>query len=207
MKLEKGKVIDVRNHVAQKEGYTISKAISPGILLFSLGKNTDISAETHFEDKLFYVYEGKVTINDCTISTGEVVIMEREVPIGFFARENTVLLEISIKGEVTMNLEKGKVFELKDLVDYVDGSIANFDVVKKPGMKLMLLSFDEGEGLAPHAAPGDALVMALEGKAKLTMGDKEGIVEAGQQFVFAKNELHSVKALTKFKMALLLVMD
>lgn len=106
-----------------------------------------------------------------------------------------------------MNLEKGKALQLKDQIEYVEGGIANVDLAKREGVKFALLAFDEGQGLSPHTAPGDALIMALEGRAVLTMGDEATEVEAGQQFVFQKGVLHSVQALTKFKMAILLVME
>ena len=89
----------------------------------------------------------------------------------------------------------------------MDGGIANIDLVSKDGFKLVLLAFDAGEGLKPHKAPGDALVVALEGKAKLLVGDKEVEIESGEQIVFPENVIHNVTAITKFKMMLILSID
>lgn len=66
-------------------------------------------------------------------------------------------------------------------------------------MKFVLMAFDEGTGLTPHRAPGNAILTALEGK------DYE--LTAGQSFRFDKNGLHSVTAQGKFKMSLLLVLE
>ena len=96
-------------------------------------------------------------------------------------------------------------YHSKDQIDIIEGGIANLDIAKREGMKFALLSFDKGQGLTPHSAPGDALVIALEGSARLTMGEVVAEVEAGDQFVFERNIPHGVEALTPFKMALLMV--
>lgn len=66
--------------------------------------------------------------------------------------------------------------------------------------------FDEGTGLSEHAAPGEAIVFALDGNGIIGYEGKEYPIKAGEQFHFAKGGLHSVKADGQFKMALLLVL-
>lgn len=48
------------------------------------------------------------------------------------------------------------------------------------------MTFGEGTGLTEHAAPGEALVMALEGKAIITYEGKDHPIKAGESFVFEK---------------------
>ena len=69
------------------------------------------------------------------------------------------------------------------------------------------MAFDEGTGLAPHSAPGDALVFALEGKGVIGYEGKEYPICAGENFRFAKGGMHSVTADGRFKMALLLMLE
>ena len=71
----------------------------------------------------------------------------------------------------------------------------------------MVMAFDKGEGLSPHSAPGDALVIPLEGEAILSVGDKSYEIKVGEQLVFPKNIEHSVRAKTKYKMLLILSID
>ena len=54
---------------------------------------------------------------------------------------------------------------MKDLISYEEGSIANLDLAHTDNMKFVLMAFDEGTGLTPHRAPGNAILTALEGKA------------------------------------------
>lgn len=55
------------------------------------------------------------------------------------------------------------------------------------------------------AAPGEALVTALDGEAVIGYEGKEYSIHAGENFKFDKDGRHYVKAAKKFKMALLLV--
>ena len=68
-------------------------------------------------------------------------------------------------------------------------------------------TFDEGTGLTPHRAPGNAILTALEGKAIIGYEGQDYELTAGQSFRFDKNGLHSVTAQGKFKMSLLLVIE
>lgn len=205
--LERGKVLRPADLLPQKPGHTISKAIARDFVLFSLAADTDISPETFVEDKSFLVYEGEAVIDGKRVGAGDIVVAERGHPLGIHTETGAYFLEGSWEGEKDMKLEKGVVLHLKDQIDYVEGGIANVDIAKREGTKFALLAFDEGQGLSPHTAPGDALIMALEGRAHVTMGDKEADLEAGDQFVFEKGKLHSVQALGRFKMAILLVIE
>lgn len=104
-------------------------------------------------------------------------------------------------------LKTGEVFKLKDLIQYEEGSISNLDIVRNDTMKFVLMAFDEGTGLQPHRAPGNAIVFALEGQAVINCEGKDYNISAGENFCFEKDGLHSVTANGKFKMALLLVIE
>lgn len=205
--LEKGRLMKAEDLIPMKAGHTISKAVSSQFVLFSLAADTDISPETFIEDKSFYVFKGDACITGQKLSTGDMITVQRGTPLGIHTEGGAYLLEGTWEGEKDMNLEKGKVLKLKDQIEYVDGAISNVDLAKREGVKFALLAFDEGQGLTPHTAPGDALIIALEGKARVTMGDVEAVLEEGNQFVFEKGKLHSVQALTKFKMGILLVIE
>ncbi len=113
------------------------------------------------------------------------------------------------KENFTMNniIKAGQPTELKDLISYEEGSIANLDIAHADNMKFVLMAFDEGTGLTPHRAPGNAILTALEGKAIIGYEGKDHELNAGESFRFDKNGLHSVTAQGKFKMSLLLVIE
>ena len=101
----------------------------------------------------------------------------------------------------------GEVFKLAELLPYQDGKIINMDVVHNAKMKFVIMSFDAGTGLSEHAAPGEALIFALDGEGVIGYEGKEHTIHAGENFVFAKGGAHWVKAEKRFKMALLLTLE
>ena len=202
-----------------KDGMTISRdakmGTTAGVAFFSLGKDTSISQERYDSTAVYIGAKGDATFligenaERKNFTDGDCLIVEGGTLCGIEAATGTVYTEIIIKKEHTMNniIKSGEVMKLKDLISYEEGSIANLDVVSSNTMKFVLMAFDEGTGLTPHRAPGNAIVFALEGKATIGYEGKDYTLSAGENFRFDKNGLHSVTAEGKFKMALLLVLE
>lgn len=211
--ISKGKILTLEEVIPIKDNQTISKKLvdlyNLHILLMSLDQNTSISPEFYAEERLYFVLKGELKFNNERLLNNELILFEKNKLFDVETREKSIFLEIAInlEEEEMKNIDKGEKIKLVDYLDYVDGGIANIDLVSKDGFKLVLLAFDAGEGLKPHKAPGDALVVALEGKAKLLVGDKEVEIESGEQIVFPENVIHNVTAITKFKMMLILSID
>ena len=211
--ISKGKILTREEVIPIKDNQTISKKLvdlyNLHILLMSLDQNTSISPEFYAEERLYFVLKGELKFNNERLLNNELILFEKNKLFDIETREKSIFLEIAInlEEEEMKNIDKGKKIKLVDCLDYVDGGIANIDLVSKDGFKLILMAFDAGEGLKPHKAPGDALVVALEGKAKLLVGDKEVEIESGEQIVFPENVIHNVTAITKFKMMLILSID
>ena len=145
---------------------------------------------------------------DTVLHEGEGIITETNIPVGMKTNKGTVYTEITFRRKEDMNeaVKAGKVFKLKELLPVQEGKIVNMDVVSNEKMKFVLMSFDEGCGLSEHAAPGEAIVFALEGEGVIGYEGKDHPIREGEQFHFAKGGMHSVKANGKFKMALLLTL-
>ena len=104
-------------------------------------------------------------------------------------------------------INAGEIFKLAELLPYQEGKIINMDVAHNAKMKFVVMSFDAGTGLSEHAAPGEALIFALDGEGIIGYEGKEHTIHAGENFVFAKGGAHWVKAVKRFKMALLLTLE
>lgn len=104
-------------------------------------------------------------------------------------------------------IKAGEVFQLAQLIPYQDGEIANMGLVHNEKMKFVVMSFDAGTGLSEHAAPGEALVFALDGEGIIGYEGKQYTLRPGETFKFDKLGRHSVTAEKRFKMALLLVLE
>lgn len=202
-----------------RDGMTISRDAGLGsentITFFSLGKGTSISQERYDMTSVYIGAEGNADFvigeekNKLKLSSGDVIIVPGKTLCGVECDTGAVYTEIIIKKEIIMNniLKIGEVFKLKDLIQYEEGSISNLDIVRNDTMKFVLMAFDEGTGLQPHRAPGNAIVFALEGQAVINCEGKDYNISAGENFRFEKDGLHSVTANGKFKMALLLVIE
>lgn len=130
-------------------------------------------------------------------------------PIGSATQKGCVYTAIHLKEDTTMNktIHAGEIFALKDLLPYQDGKIINMDLIDDPKLKLVVMSFDAGTGLPEHAAPGEALIFALDGEAVIGYEGKQYPIHAGENFKFDKGGAHSVTANKRFKMALLLTLE
>lgn len=211
--ISKGIILKAEEMIPARENQTISKKLVDfydlHILLMSLDQNTSISPEFYAEERIYFALKGELKFNNERLINNELILFEKNKLFDIEAREKSIFLEIAInlEEEEMKNIDKGKKIKLVDYLDYVDGGIANIDLASKDDFRLVIMAFDAGEGLKPHKAPGDALVLALEGKAKLLVGDKEIEIEAGEQLVFPANVIHNVTAITRFKMLLILSID
>ena len=101
--------------------------------------------------------------------------------------------------------EKPEVKQLIDLLQYQADSIVSRVLLKNKGGTVTLFAFDEGEGLSEHTAPFDALVVVFDGEANIQIAGEHFTVCAGQTIKLPANLPHAVKALTKFKMLLIMI--
>ncbi|MDD6195584.1 cupin domain-containing protein [[Clostridium] aminophilum] len=217
MREKVGVVFSIAKDNAPVPGCTVSKELSSGenyISVFSLAKDTDISAEIYPYHKLLIISDGNLTVyrtdgDKKLLSAGESIVTETDIPVGMRTDTGAVYTEIAIRREDIMNdaVKAGEVFKLAELVPYQEGKIVNMDVVHNDKMKFVVMAFDEGTGLSEHAAPGEALIFSLDGEAVIGYEGKDYPIKAGENFHFAKGGMHSVKAEKKFKMALLLTME
>jgi quercetin dioxygenase-like cupin family protein len=100
---------------------------------------------------------------------------------------------------------KGKAFNLKESVDYGDGSVVSKTLIKKDIGNVTIFAFDAGQGLSEHTAPFDAMVYILDGEAEITIGGQPQDVVAGEMLIMPANIAHALHAKTPFKMLLVMI--
>ncbi len=217
MKQKVGEVFSISGEHAPVPGCTVSEMICDGenaVTVFSLAAGTDISAEMYSYHKLIYVQEGRLEVYGAegvlgSLEAGDMMLAPVGTPVGMRSDMASVYTEITVRREDTMNevLKQGEVFKLAECVPYQEGRIVNMDIVHNAKMKFVVMAFDEGTGLSEHAAPGDALVFALDGKGIIRYEGVDHPIKAGENFRFASGGKHAVKADGRFKMALLLTLE
>ncbi|MFA7636576.1 MAG: cupin domain-containing protein [Monoglobales bacterium] len=212
------KVFSIASNHPPKDGLTISTSLNleseTAVTFFSLGKDTDITPES-YSSPIIYIGaggSGEFVVGEeyksIAFGSGDMLIAQKDTICGSKTEEGLVYTEIFPGKEITMNkaLKAGEVIKLAELVPYEDGSIVNMDIASNDTMKFVVMAFDKGRALSPHRAPGDALIFALEGSAVIGYEGVEHTIHAGENFRFEKGGLHSVNAIEKFKMVLLITL-
>ncbi len=97
------------------------------------------------------------------------------------------------------------IISLKDSIEYQSGSIVSKEILKTEGGTVTIFAFDAGQGLSEHAAPFNALVQILDGEAQINIEKTSYTLTEGHLIELPANKSHSLKALKRFKMMLVML--
>jgi len=101
----------------------------------------------------------------------------------------------------------GEAGNLNSLVDYQDGSVVSKEIIRKEKGTVTLFAFDKGQGLSEHTAPFDALVYIFDGKAEISLAGRQYSLKTGETIIMPANKPHSLKAIDRFKMLLVMIKE
>ncbi|HYA49402.1 MAG TPA: cupin domain-containing protein [Burkholderiales bacterium] len=100
---------------------------------------------------------------------------------------------------------KGTTLKAADLVTYQDGAVVSREIVRGKGGTVTVFAFDKGQQLSEHTAPFDALVVGLDGTADISIAGRGHRLGAGEAIIMPARILHGLKAVSRFKMLLVMV--
>ncbi len=98
-----------------------------------------------------------------------------------------------------------QVKNLSDLVKYQENAVVSSEIIKKDTGIITVFAFDKGQGLSEHTTPFDALVNLIDGQAEVTISGNLFTVKKGEMIIMPANKPHSLKAVEKFKMLLVMI--
>lgn len=98
-----------------------------------------------------------------------------------------------------------QVKALSDIVNYQDNAVVSSEIIKKGAGTVTVFAFDKGQGLSEHTAPFDVLVNIIDGQAEVKIAGNPFIVNKGEMIIMPANEPHSLHAVEKFKMLLVMI--
>ena len=93
--------------------------------------------------------------------------------------------------------------ELK--IAYQPGAVVSKTIIGKKTGTVTLFAFDEGQALSEHTAPYDAMVYMVDGSALVTVEGKEITMRKGEMVILPANKPHALRALTQYKMLLVMI--
>ena len=103
------------------------------------------------------------------------------------------------------NIDFASPLSLDALVTYQTGQIVSRTLAQNRAVSMTLFAFDKGEEISSHESKGDAMVQVLDGKAKITIGEGEYVLSAGETIVMPAGVPHALEAVEPFKMFLTVV--
>jgi quercetin dioxygenase-like cupin family protein len=100
---------------------------------------------------------------------------------------------------------EAQAHDLSSLISYQEGSVVSRAIIDKKAGTVTLFAFDQNQGLSEHTAPYDAIVYVIEGEADVVISGKPVRLKTGEMTIMPANEPHSLSAVTRFKMLLVMV--
>lgn len=100
-----------------------------------------------------------------------------------------------------------EVQTLAEMVAYQPGSVVSRKILGGRRGNVTLFAFAEGEGLTEHTSPYAALVVVLDGEARIRIGGEPYTVVAGETLTLPPDVPHALDADVPFKMMLVMIRD
>ena len=180
--------------------------------VFAFDTGEELDHEMLFCDSLAWVVDGGANLHygekHMCLGGEQACLIEKKVWRKLVFNEPTKYVSIDFKEDLMIDhLPKAAIFSLVDAVEYEEGKIVSKTLVKNENGSMSLLSFSKDQQLSTHAAPGDALLIALDGEMKLTIGDEHFDIKKGDTIVLPGKIPHGLKIPEKFKMLLIVTKD
>ena len=96
-------------------------------------------------------------------------------------------------------------FSMTDKVQYADGSVVSKIIIRNERGNVTLFAFDKAEFLSEHTAPFDAIMQVLDGVGEVIIDGSSFRLCAGESIIMPANVRHSVNAIERFKMLLIMI--
>jgi len=96
-------------------------------------------------------------------------------------------------------------FSTADSIQTQSGSVVSKTLINKPTGTVTLFAFDAGQSLSEHTAPYDALVILLDGEAEISISGVWHKVHGGESIMLPAGHPHALKAVTPYKMMLVMI--
>ncbi|MGI6665605.1 MAG: cupin domain-containing protein [Christensenellaceae bacterium] len=107
--------------------------------------------------------------------------------------------------EKIKNIAHESIMNFAEQVNYLPGQVVSKTLSQNEDHSLTLFAFDKGEEISTHASEGDALVIALDGKGKVTIAGEAYMLLAGESIVMPATKPHAIYAEEPFKMFLVVI--
>ena len=91
-------------------------------------------------------------------------------------------------------LAPSEIHRLETTVEIAPGAIVSRTLMRSSGGNVTVFAFDQGQALAEHSAPFDAMVHLLEGELVVIIAGEEHPLGPGEAIVMPADVPHAVRA-------------
>lgn len=98
-----------------------------------------------------------------------------------------------------------EIITLKEHIEYQQGSVVSKEILKTENGTVTIFAFDEKQGLSEHTAPFNVLAYIIDGEARIKIEETAYTLMEGQIIELPAHKSHSLKALKRFKMLLVMI--
>ena len=98
-----------------------------------------------------------------------------------------------------------RTMDLSTEIDYSEGSTVSKIIYKTEHTILTLFSMDEGQSIAEHVTPFEAMVQIIDGEAEIIIGGETTVVKAGDSLIMPANVPHALYARQRYKKLLVMM--
>lgn len=179
------------------------------ISLFSFSGEEGIEFEKSAFDRIYFLIEGTMKLetpsNEHILSSYSCVEIAKNTDRQIYSKNDYILIMITLKEENNMikNIEKEKVLNLVDEINYENNKIVSKSLASSDGLSITLLAFDGKQELSTHSAASDALVIALDGEARININGTDYTLKKGNSIILPANIPHGVYVDSNYKMILI----
>ena len=111
------------------------------------------------------------------------------------------------ESETARDKLQGKTTRMAALVKYQEKTVVSRTLIDRNAGTATVFAFDKKQGLSEHTAPFDAMVFVLDGEAEVLIEGKPVRLKTGEMTIMPANKPHAVKAVSKFKMLLIMIRE
>lgn len=101
--------------------------------------------------------------------------------------------------DLLRNIPTDAPMNLADAIHSKPGQVISMALSKSDHTQMTLLAFGKGEGVSEETYFGDTLYYILEGSMKLTEGENEILLHAGECIAIPAKTLHAIYGVSDFK--------
>jgi quercetin dioxygenase-like cupin family protein len=101
--------------------------------------------------------------------------------------------------ESNNEIEKGNVFVLADIANYVPNSVTSHTILRKITGTVSVVSIDSGKELSEKTSPFDTFILVIEGRSELRVDTKSFTLDAGQAIIIPAHSRNSMVGIVRSK--------